>query len=306
MTAPGIPNELVLSTTCFGSRLTTIEDQAFAAVAMGFRKVELGLTDAPPAMNGFEDTKRETGIQVTSLVSGCLKPRSEIMASQLLASTSDDEREQAFNSVRRHILTAQRLGATTVVLRGSSVADPKLQREARALGAQLDQEGPTDEFAESIRAYVARVEKKGHRQLEHLCRSIHRLLNEFPDFRIALEPGLDFDDLLSFQAMGWVLDDLARHKVAYWHDVGRVWTREKAGLPTQGQWLEAFAGRMAGIHLQDAADQELEMPPGQGEVDFRMLCEYVPSDADRVIEINPRHGRSEILASVQYLVDMGF
>jgi len=43
VTAPGIPNELVLSTSCFGSRLTSIEDQAFAAVAMGFRLIELGL-----------------------------------------------------------------------------------------------------------------------------------------------------------------------------------------------------------------------------------------------------------------------
>ena len=76
MTTPGIPNELVLSTSCFGSRLKTIEDQAFAAVAMGFRKLELGLSEAPVEMNGFEDTQRETGIVVTSVVAGCLKPRS--------------------------------------------------------------------------------------------------------------------------------------------------------------------------------------------------------------------------------------
>ena len=44
MTQPGIPNEYVFSTTCFGPRLRTIEDQAFSAVAMGFRRLELGLS----------------------------------------------------------------------------------------------------------------------------------------------------------------------------------------------------------------------------------------------------------------------
>ena len=56
MTAPGIPNEFVLSTSCFGTRLRTIEDQAFAAVAMGFRKIELGQADTPPTLNGFADS----------------------------------------------------------------------------------------------------------------------------------------------------------------------------------------------------------------------------------------------------------
>ena len=126
MTAPGIPNELVLSTSCFGSRLDSIEDQAFAAVAMGFRQIELGLADMPPKLNGFEDTRRETGVQVTSIVAGCLKPRVERVASTLLGSCKDIEREQAILGVRRHIQLAQRMGAPVVIVRGSSVAEPKL------------------------------------------------------------------------------------------------------------------------------------------------------------------------------------
>ena len=40
--------------------------------------------------------------------------------------------------------------------------------------------------------------------------------------------------------------------------------------------------------------------------DFRLLVEYVPGEAEKVLEISPRHGRAEILASVQFLVDHGF
>jgi hypothetical protein len=60
------------------------------------------------------------------------------------------------------------------------------------------------------------------------------------------------------------------------------------------------------VHLQDASEEEAEMPIGTGEVDFKLLGEYLPKIAQRVLEIGPRHGRAEILASVQYLLEHGF
>jgi len=306
VTAPGIPNEFVLSTSCFGTRLRSIEDQAFAAVAMGFRKIEMGQADTPPTLNGFADSHRETGIRVTSVVSGCLKPSHERPACQLLSSSNLEEREQAIGSVRRHMQLAQKLLAPVVVLRGSSVADAKLRAEAEVLNVELHRDGLSEELAEKIRDYVHRVQKKGQRQLEHLCRSLHQLLSELPQTKLAIEPGLHIDDLLSFEAMGWVLDDLSSKGLAYWHDVGRIHMRQKSGLPGQGQWLESYGGRMVGIHLQDAADNEYQMPPGTGEVDFRLVGEYTPKTALKVLEIDQKHGRTEILGAVQFLTGKGF
>ena len=306
VTAPGIPNEFVLSTSCFGTRLKTIEDQAFAAVAMGFRRIELGLTDAPPTLNGFEDTRRETGVRVCSVISGCLKPLTEKPTCQLLSSSNAEEREQALGSVRRHIQLAQRLAAPVVVLRGSSVSDPKLRHEAETLNVKLAKDGPSDELAEEFRGYVQRVQKKGQRQVEHLCRSLHQLISEFPATKLAVEPGMHVDDLLSFEAMGWVLDDLEKQGLAYWHDVGRIHLRQKLGLPGQGRWLESYASRMVGIHLQDAAESDPQLPPGAGEVDFKLIAEYVPKTASRVLEISQCHGRTEILGAVQFLTSLGF
>lgn len=303
MTAPGIPNEFTLSTSCFGTRLRSIEDQAFAAVAMGFRRIELGLSDLPPTLNGFEDTQRETGVKVTSVVAGCLKPRADSTSFPMLTSTSAEEREQALGSVRRHVQLAQRMGAPIVVVRGSAIADVKLRAEAEQVHARIARDGWNDELSATTRTLVQRVQKKGQRQIEHLCRALHQVLQEFPETKLALEPGWHIDDLLTYEAMGWVLSDLER--VGYWHDVGRVHQRQKAGLPGQGQWLEAYASRMIGIHLQDAADQEAEMPPGQGEVDFKLVADYTPKTAARVLDIDQKHGRTEILASVQFLTDHG-
>ncbi|MDP6519561.1 MAG: hypothetical protein QF411_06655, partial [Planctomycetota bacterium] len=121
MTQPGIPNEFALSTACYGGRLKSIEDQAFAAVGMGFRHVELGLLDQPVTFNGFADSRRETGIVVDSMVAGCLNPKAENMSGTLLGSPKADERERALNSLRRHIRSAQSLDCPLVIVRGCAV-----------------------------------------------------------------------------------------------------------------------------------------------------------------------------------------
>ncbi len=305
MTTPGIPNDLVLSTSCFGNRLSTIEDQAFATAAMGFRKIELGLSENPVSVNGFEDTRRETGLEVVSVMAGCLKPMEPEMASTWLGSPDPDQREQAALSVRRHIHLAQQLGAPVVVLRGGSISDPKIHRMAEALAQRVLKKGQSEDYRDGVKAFVRTLQRTSQTQIEHFCRSMHALHSEFPETRIAIEPGEQLTDLLHFEAVGWVLSDLARHDLGYWHHVGRVHTRERAGLPPQGQWLEAYADHMVGIHLMDAAEEETRMPPGSGEVDFALVNDYLPDGVSRVVEVKPRHGRAEILLSVRFLVDQG-
>ncbi len=306
MTSPGIPNEFALSTTCFGTRLGSIQDQIFAAVGMGFRRLELGLSEFPPSMEGLEDSRRETGISIRSLVAGCRDSLNGHMAVERLGSLVPEECERAMNSLRRHVRLAQSWGCSTVVVRGSKVEEGKMVRRAEELKARWHRDGLSPELREEIACFIRKVQKGSQRQVENFCRSLHTLTREFPDATFAVEPGREIDDLLGFEAMGWVLDDLESIGVRYWHDVGRIHMRERLGQPAQGAWLEAYGSRIAGIHLQDAAEEEAEMPIGLGEVDFQLLHEYVPKDAEKVLEIGPRHGRAEILASVQYLVDHGF
>ena len=168
----------------------------------------------------------------------------------------------------------------------------------------LGEDGADGELAGEIQALAKEVAEAGQAQLEHLCRGLHELAKVSPDVRFCLEPGGRLDDLLGIEAMGWVLDDL--DGLGYWHDVGQVHRREVQGLPNQGDWLDRFAGRMEGLHLQDAVGDEIGMPVGLGEVDFKLVAEYAPKDAQRVLEVGASHGRAEILTSVQALIDLGF
>lgn len=304
VTTPGIPNDYSLSTSCFGNRLANIQDQIFAAVGMGFRRLELGLAEVPPSMEGLEESRRETGVSIPTMIVGCRDPLNGSMAVERLGSLLLEECERAMNSVRRHVRLAQRWGCNAVVVRGSKVEDPALKKEAEHFAHRVAREGISGELREEIRAFVRRLQRRSQRQVEQFCRSLFMLAQESPTTIFAVEPGRDLDDLMGFDAMGWVLDDL--ENVKYWHDVGRIHQRETLGLEPQGQWLESYGSRMFGIHLQDACGEEAQMPIGTGEVDFKLLAEYVPKEAQRVLEIGPRHGRAEILASVQILLDHGF
>jgi len=304
VTSPGIPNEYSLSTTCFGTRLPSIQDQIFAAVGMGFRRIELGLHEAPPSMEGLDESRRETGVTIPSMVVGCRDPLNGSMAVERLGSLVPEECERALNSVRRHVRLAQRWACNTIVVRGAKVEDQVLRRESEGLSQRIARGGENGELKEDVQSFTRRMQRKAYKQIEQFCRSLHSLAQESPATIFAVEPGREIDDLIGFEAMGWVLDDLPNLK--YWHDVGSIHQRERIGLPPQGQWLDAYSARMLGLHLQDASNEEAELPIGTGEVDFKLIAEYLPKGAERVLEIGPRHGRAEILASVQYLLDHGF
>lgn len=308
MTQPGIPNPFILSTSCFGPRLRKVEDQAFSAVAMGFRGLELGLSATPSDLTNFEDAARETGITVDAVVVGALKPLAPDMTGTRLGSADPDSREMALNSVRRHIRAAHQLGANTVIVRANSVEDGKLRTKAADLlerGLQVSADD-REEFSDELRKFVEKLQLRGQKQIEHLCRALHTLRKEFPETRIALEGGEKLDDLLGFTAIGWVLEDLADPMVGYWHSTARIYARESKGLIGQGQWLDSYASRMFGVHLTDATSDEGGLPAGLGEIDFRLVAEYCAASTLRVVDVHPHHGRAEVLGAVNYLLGVGF
>lgn len=308
MATPSIPNTYTLSTTCFGDRLSKIEDQIFTAVAMGFRNIELGLARTPVTMDGLCDARSETSTELVSMVAGCRDSRSGEMIVWKLASGCAGERERALNSLRRHLRLAETWQCPRLVVRGSSIDDEGLQAQAAELQARvakdgLGEEGAEGALAKDIRKLADAVQSKGQEQLQHLCRGLHTLMKEFPSITFSLEPGGGLGDLLGYEAMGWVLDDLPG--LHYWHDAGLIHQRERQGLPGQGDWLDRFGARMDGMHLEDADGDKMELPIGLGEVDFKLIAEYAPKDALRVIEIGFRHGRPEILASIDALQKLG-
>lgn len=272
---------------------------------MGFRRMELGLAEEPVPLNGFHDSRRETGIEVRSMVVGCLDSRSSAMTGTRLGSLDRDERAQALLSCRRHIRIAAQYECPVVILRGCQLEDEKLTLAADTLHARLVEEGPEEEVINDVQAHVSKVARKSQSQIDHFCRGIHKLITEFPGVTIAVEAGMHYNDIFGHETIGWMLEDLGGQGLRYWHDTGRIYMRERAGLPSQGDWLDTFGSNMVGAHIHDSDGVFCEMPVGKGGVDFKLLAEYIPKEAERVLEVNSRHPRAEILAAVQTLESLG-
>lgn len=272
---------------------------------MGFRRMELGLAEEPVPLNGFHDSRRETGIEVRSMVVGCLDSRTSAMTGTRLGSLDRDERAQALLSCRRHIRIAAQYECPVVILRGCQLEHAKLSAAADELHARLVEEGPEEDLVKEVQTHVTKVARASQSQIDHFCRGIHKLLSEFPGVTIAVEAGMHYNDLFGHETIGWMLEDLGSQGLRYWHDTGRIFMRERAGLPSQGHWLDTFGSCIVGAHIHDSDGLLCEMPVGKGEVDFQLLAEYLPKEAERVLEVNSRHPRAEILAAVQTLESLG-
>jgi sugar phosphate isomerase/epimerase len=275
---------------------------------MGFRRLELGLSATPPELRGWDDARRETGIEMTCLVVGSLKAKSPSMSGSKLGSLKAEEREMALSSSRRHIQLAQRLGAPTVILRGCAIENPKVEAKADEFLERHSNVDPDDLDAlkEETREFIHKVQLKAHKQIEHFCRSVHTLRKEFPETQLAIAPGNELNDLFGFDAVNWVMDDLSAHRVGFWHDTARIHRRGLLGLQNHGDWLEAFGSKTYGVHLRDATHDDFGLPPSLGEVDFKLVAEYLPKEAAKVVDVDPTHGRPEVLASVQFLMGLGY
>ena len=54
------------------------------------------------------------------------------------------------------------------------------------------------------------------------------------------------------------------------------------------KWLKWYSSRMVGDNLYDVRKVTDHFLPDQGEVDFKMVANYLPENAYRVLEIIPK------------------
>jgi sugar phosphate isomerase/epimerase len=131
------------------------------------------------------------------------------------------------------------------------------------------------------------LEPRAERQLEELAALVHDLLRRAPGLRIALAPGPSPAALLTPARARLLLAELRRPGLGLWHDPADAEARAAAGLPPAGAWLDTFGARVFGVSLHDWSRGQAWLPPGAGAVDWTLLAEYLPRDAERVLHLAP-------------------
>jgi sugar phosphate isomerase/epimerase len=274
---------------------------------LGFPRVELGYDLRLDLVPGVEQRVAEKAVVVGSVHNFCPVPMGAPGGHpELFTLGADDrrEREHAIAHTENTIRFAQRVGARAVVTHAGNV----VMKRMTSMLLDLHEDG--QQF--STRYEKARLklqtlrERKARKQLDHLYRSLERLLPVLEECSIdlAIENLPTWEALPSELEMEEILRRFGDRPIKAWHDIGHGRIRQNLGFISQQRWLERLAPHTVGIHIHDVKAPGMDhlMPP-EGDIDFSAFAEFAKRDVLRVVEPTPRTSREAIARAHDYLKD---
>ena len=254
--------------------------------------VELDYRLPAPLYHQICPALRKAGIPVTSLHNFCPLPLEflDTGGSGDLFSLSDTRREERQEAVKRTLQTidnAHDLEAGAVVLHCGRVAMPA---ETRQLCGRFRQENPLSEATRRwLEEKIAARDRLKPAHIDALCFSLEKLLRaaDQREVLLGLETRYHYHELPGPEDFRPLLQKFEGAPIGYWHDTGHAFVNEQLGLTAEGGLLQNLADRLIGIHLHDAQGLEDHLPPGSGQIDFKVFAAHLASGALPVMELRP-------------------
>ncbi len=276
-----------------------------AAARLGFAKVELNHQVSAGMLAGLN----LDGYKISSIHEPCpaVIPANELKKRDLLISSPDEEhRRQGIDHVIRSIDLAGRLRCEAVVVHcGQIQADTGLESQLRTL-FENGEDGSVG-YTEMQDLFSCQRASLVGPYMEAVKKSLVALLEVAGRFhiRLGLENRFHFFDLPTLAEMAELLELAGPDRLGFVYDVGHAEVQERLFALPRRLWLDRFAGRLIGVHLHDVVGLHDHRAPGLGQVDFRELAAFMPSDVFRTIEITSSNTPDQIEAGMKILVDTG-
>jgi hypothetical protein len=192
------------------------------------------------------------------------------------------------------------LKADSLILDGGYLATKSLTERQAQLDELLDcSEG--NSCNEAVSKIVKIDEQAAEKQLEILCRNLHRITKALEGMQVCLLPPESPFGLLQPHRMEHVFSDLKQ--VGYWHSTSAAALLHKLNGPDAHEWIRMFGPRLKGVYLSDMLGGHGDQPPGIGEVKFEELAPELAQATVRVMVVDDDQGTklrfgSEYLSSV--------
>ncbi len=194
------------------------------------------------------------------------------------------------------------LKAKYIVLDGGYVAVPGLAEKQAVLDEALNCDEDDDTCRLVRHDHVQIDEAQAERQLEHLCRNLHRVTRALEGAGICLLTPESPFGLLQPERMRHVLDDLKN--VGYWHNTSSAALLRRLGGPKEADWVEQFSRRLKGVYLGDMLGGQGDQPPGLGQVKFEDLAPELAQGIIRVMVVDDDKG-TKLRFGSEYLSKVG-
>jgi sugar phosphate isomerase/epimerase len=296
--------------TCWNTRRHTQgHDILQELVDLGFDQIELGHGTWVSLLAGImESPLLGNPVRINSLHNFCPLPVGAMHPSPNLynlASRNPRERAAGIKNTYRTIDTAQHLGAKAVVLHLGSMPLKNFTRPMIQL-VEADQM-QSRKYERLFAKYHKKRERCQPKYFPHLLDSLKQLEDYAGPrgIKLGIEVRSGLEELPTEPDIQLLLDQTSPEVVGFWHDVGHAQLKENLGIINHLKWVERFAPRMVGMHIQDIQPVANDhLPPGTGTFPFEALRPFINPDMVLVLELNPRAQPQEIVQSARWLQDL--
>jgi sugar phosphate isomerase/epimerase len=266
---------------------------------LGFNAVQLDCKITEKLLIQMESQIR-IGMKVVSVHNFCPVPPGVLRENAdadlfLLSSPYKDEREEAVKHTLRTIELAADLEVPVVVLHLGYV-DMKDESE-RLFDLYKWGEREFEAFGKLVMELRGKRERKQQKYQDAVLFSLDKLNRRAMDLNILL--GLEnrprYHQIPDFYELELFFAEFEGGNLRYWHDTGHAAIQEKAGILKQEKWLKTYSEQLIGIELHDVKELDEYLAAGMGELDFKEILRYVPTETVKVLEIKEAENDEEII-----------
>jgi sugar phosphate isomerase/epimerase len=277
-----------------------------ALKAAGAGAVELDYRLTASRLRELAPLLRSEGMPVLSLHNFCPIPPvlGDARGGGDLFSLSDrdaDLRRAAVDWTTRTIEWAHELAAGAVVLHCGAVV---MDHREDVWHSHLRQGRlATDGARAFVEARLDQLRRSRPPFLDALMFSLDRLVREAERYGVVLglENRFHYHELPGPEDFEGLFNAFQGAPLGYWHDLGHAHAAEIMGTGG-GQWMmDRFSDRLVGVHVHDAAGLADHRPPGEGEIDFRVLAPCCDKGVRLVMELRPGTPPEAAAAGFQHL-----
>lgn len=212
------------------------------------------------------------------------------------------ERENAWRHTLKTLETAERVGASLVVLHLGALELKGYTERLEELAEKGQRESP--KYERLCTEILEKREAKKEKYQEAANAFLHRLVPEAArrGLRLGIENREAVEEIPFESDFPLFFREFPEPTVCYWHDTGHAQIKENLGFIMHAMHLGAMADRLAGFHLHDVQFPGRDhRPPGAGTIDFAALKRWVKPEHIKVFEMSPSLSAEEVQRGVAHL-----
>ena len=282
--------------------LSQILDIGFEAIELDYHLTSATLNEMRPLLG--------RDVQVVSVHNFCpipdILPKEMAGSDAFLLSSSDrEERERAVEYTIKTIELADTIDARIVICHFGHVDIDDPTEKFIELYNRGEKE--SNDFESLLREAEDKREAKRQKNLDAVLFSLDKL-NERAgelDVFIGIENRREFRQIPSLDEIGIILSEFDGANVAYWHNTGYAQIQDNLDIADHEDFLKQYSDKMIGIHLHDVKSTTYHMVPGAGDLDFKMVSEYLSQEVIRVMQLTSKATREEIIEGLSHLKELG-